>query len=86
MEPDDAGRAMRNERYLPAYVRVVEPFEDEVAVGKIVGLDNNKVEIMLSSAEGRSGVGCADEEDEGRFGKDEVRSKPLLFCSSTDGD
>ena len=84
MEPDDddAGRAKGNGRYLPAYVRVVEPVEDDVAVGKIVGLDIDKVELMLS----RSGVGWADEEDEGRFGKDEVRSKPLVCCSLTDRD
>jgi hypothetical protein len=53
---DDAGRAMRNERYFPAYVRVVEAFGDEVAVEKIVGLDKDKVELLLPFDESRSGV------------------------------
>lgn len=74
MEPDnDAGRAMRNERYFPAYVRVVELFEDDVTVGKI---GNDSGALSLSLDESRSGVIRADDEDKGRFGRDEVRSKP----------
>lgn len=76
---DDAGRAMRNERYFPAYVLVVEPFETE---GKMVGLDNDRFELLLS-LDGRSGVARADDDDDGRFGRDEVRSMPLLCCSLT---
>jgi len=77
---DDAGRAMRNERYFPAYVLVVEPFGAE---GKIVGLDKDRVELLLSLDDSRSGVARVDDEDDGRFGRDEVRSMPLLCCSLT---
>jgi hypothetical protein len=46
VEPDDdVGKAMRNERYFPAYVPVVEHFEDDVTVWKII---KDSVALSLS--------------------------------------